>query len=293
MLGRPESEVVRGSIRSAREHQLPHEILEAGEIRRRFPQFTIHDDDIALFEARAGIVQAELAVQTHLELATREGAMLRFKEPVLHWEPSGAGVLVTTAAGAYAADSLVVSPGPWAPRLLEELELPLRVERQVLYWFQPKSGVQDYTPDRFPIYIWESPDGLQPYGFPAMDGPESGVKIAFFRIPNAQICTPETVDRRLNPEDEQAMRQVLRRFLPDLDGELRHATTCLYTCTPDLHFVMGLHPTYPQVSYAAGFSGHGFKFCSVVGEIMADLATNRATRHDLELFARDRFSKAG
>lgn len=293
MLGRPDSEVVRGSIHSAREHHLPHEILEAREIRRRFPQFNIHDDDIALFEARAGFVEAEAAVQAHLDLAARHGATLQFEEPVLRWEHSGDGVVVTTTRGTYAAESLVVSPGPWAPTLLEELGLPLQVERQVLYWFQPRNGIENYLPDRFPIYIWESPDGLQPYGFPATDGPHGGVKAAFFRIPHAQICTPDTVDRQLRPADEQAMRAILRRLLPGLEGELRQATTCLYTCTPDLHFVMGLHPAHAQVSFAAGFSGHGFKFCSVVGEILADLATHRSTHHDLSLFSGDRFAKRG
>lgn len=289
MLGRPDSEVVRGSIHSAREHELPHEILDASEIRRRFPLFHIEDATIALYESRAGVVQTETAVQSHLDLAARDGATLKFNEPVLNWTPSGEGVVVTTHDATYTADSLVISAGPWAPGILSDLGLPLRVERQVLYWFQPKGDIQNYQPDRFPIYIWESPDGLQPYGFPAMDGPDGGVKVAFFRIPNAQICTPETVNRQLNPTDELAMRAVVRRVLPDLDGVLRHATTCLYTCTPDLHFVVGLHPQHPQVSVAAGFSGHGFKFCSVVGEIMADLAIQRKTAHDLSLFSPCRY----
>jgi len=289
MLGRPGSEVVSGSIRSAREHSLPHEILDAPEIRRRYPQFRIGDDQIGLFEARAGVVQTEAAVETHLELASDHGATLHFEEPVLTWEAAHGGAVVTTTRGTYSADTLVLSPGPWAPQLLQDLHLPLRVERQVMYWFQPKSGVEIYQPNRFPIYIWENSDGLQPYGFPAMDGPNGGVKIAFFRIPDAQVCTPETVDRQLQAADETAMRTVIRQFLPDLDGELRHAATCLYTCTPDLHFVMGLHPSHSQVAFAAGFSGHGFKFCSVIGEILADLATTRATRHDLSLFCRKRF----
>lgn len=290
MLGRPESEVVHGSWLSAREHSLPHEILDAREIRRRFPLFHVDDAEVGLFEAKAGVVQAEEAVQTHLDLATARGAELHFEEPALHWDTSGSGVTVTTARGTYSADQLILSPGPWAPHLLAGLNLPLRVERQVLYWFQPRGDIAAYQPGRFPIYIRESADGLQPYGFPALDGPDGGVKAAFFRLPNAQICTAETVDRGLHPADENALREALRQFLPDLDGPLIHATTCLYTCTPDLHFVMGPHPHHPRVTYAAGFSGHGFKFCSVVGEILADLATQGSTRHDLSLFSPHRFT---
>lgn len=284
MFGRPDSEVVRGSRLSAEQHGLPHEILDAREIRRRFPPFQIDDDVMGLFEREAGLVQTEGAVQAHLDLAASAGADLHFEEPVIQWTPDHDGVRVTTSRGVYVADRLILTPGPWAPEVLADLGLPLQVERQVLYWFQPRDDIRAYFPEQFPIYIWESPEGLQPYGFPAMDGTSGGVKTAFFRLPNAQICRPETVDRRLNPADEQAMRTILRRFLPGLDGPLVHATTCLYTCTPDLHFVIERHPAHPQVAIAAGFSGHGFKFCSVVGEILADLATRGTTRHDLRLF---------
>ena len=292
MLGRPEAEVVRGSIHSAQKHGLPHQILTAREIRRRFPLFQIEDPEIGLYEAKAGVVQAEGAVQTHLDLAASHGATLQFEEPVIRWETTPDGVRVVTHRGVYTAERLVLSPGPWAPERLAELNLPLRVERQVLYWFQPKGGTTAYQPDRFPIYIREGADGLQPYGFPALDGPTGGVKVAFFRLPDAQICTPETINRELQDADEQALRTALRSFLPDLDGRLVQATTCLYTCTPDLHFVIGLHAQHPQVSYAAGFSGHGFKFCSVVGEILADLAQHGTTRHDLSLFSPQRFEIA-
>lgn len=291
MMGAPGSEVVSGSIRSAREHGLAHEVLDSSEIRRRYPLFQIPDHHIALFEAKAGVVHTERSVQTHLDLATAYGADLRFNEPALSWtaEPDGS-VSVLTGRGIHRADHLVITPGPWAPTLLTDLGLPLEVQRQVLFWFQPPGGVLPMLPGRFPIYIWEGEDGLQPYGFPAMDGAAGGAKVAFFRIPNAQTCTPETIDRSARQEDEAAMRGMLRRFLPALDGPLLQTATCLYTNTPDLHFAMGPHPRHPQVSFAAGFSGHGFKFCSVVGEILADLAIRGATRHNLGLFDCRRFA---
>lgn len=292
MMGAPDSEVVRGSIGSAQEHGLPHEILDAAEVRRRHPPIRLPESHIALFETRAGVVHTERAVQTHLDLARAYGATLRFEEPVLSWDADGGGVRVQTTQATYHAQRLVVTAGPWAPSLLSELEIPLEVERQVLFWFQPKAGIREFLPGRFPIYIWDRTGDRQPYGFPALDGPDGGVKIALFRTPDSDRCTPETVERGIRPSDVEPMRECLRELLPDLDGPLLHATTCLYTNTPDHHFAVGLHPHHGnRVALAAGFSGHGFKFCSVMGEILADLALTGKTNHDLSLFRLDRFGR--
>lgn len=291
MMGPEDSAVVRGSLQSARQHGLPHELLDAAEVRRRYPPLRLPDGQVALFESRAGVVHTERAVQTHLDLAAQCGADLHFHEPGLAWTADGTGVRVRTASREYVAERLVLTPGPWAPRVLAELDIPLQVERQVLYWFQPGTGIEPFLPDRFPIYIWDQPGRRQPYGFPALDGTSGGVKVALFRAPEVSACTPETVDRTVHPADEAAIRPSIRSLIPDLDGPLLHAVTCLYTNTPDQHFLIGLHPGHaPRVALAAGFSGHGFKFCSVVGEILADLAQTGRTGHDLSLFALDRFS---
>jgi sarcosine oxidase len=285
MMGTPESEVVSGSLRSAREHGLSHELLDARQIRRRYPQFQISDNTVALFERAAGLAFCEPAVAAHLKMAARHGVELHFEEPVVRWNAeSDGGVTVTTLRGTYAAGQLVITPGPWAPTLLAELGVPFVVERQVLFWFQPPGGTQPFLADRFPIYIWQHPSGATPYGFPAVDGPDGGVKIAFYRKPVAEPCTPETVDRRIRDDDVTDMRQAVRELLPALDGPLLHASTCLYTLTPDLNFVIGPHPLHPQVKVAAGFSGHGFKFCSVVGEVLADLVAAGRSRWDIGLF---------
>ena len=163
----------------------------------------------------------------------------------------------------------------------------------MLFWFQPPGGVDAFTSGKFPVYIWQRRDGTTPYGFPALDGPEGGVKIAFYRKALAEPCTPTNVDRRIRDDDVQEMRQAIREFLPALDGKLVQATTCLYTLTPDLNFVIGEHPRHAQVKIAAGFSGHGFKFCSVVGEILANLVTIGRAGHDIGLFDPKRFTKAG
>jgi sarcosine oxidase len=290
MMGAPDSAVVAGSLRSAREHGLPHEMLDAAEIRRRWPSFHLNDDAVGLFERMAGYVRCEDAVRAHLDAATQAGAELHFREPVLSWHAESDHVRVTTAKGSYSAARLVITPGAWAPSLLDDIGVPISVERQVLLWFQPKSGVAAYAPENFPIYIWQERPGVETYGFPALNGPDGGMKVAFFHSPVREITTPESVDRRIRDDDIDSMRAALRQFFPDLDGAFLRGTTCLYSMTPDQHFAIGLHPQLPNVVIAAGFSGHGFKFCPVIGEILADLASSGRTRHDISLFAPGRFA---
>ncbi|MEU1132373.1 N-methyl-L-tryptophan oxidase [Streptomyces sp. NPDC005900] len=291
MLGRPESRPVAGSLLSAERWGLPHEMLDAKEIRRRFPTLTPDDDEVALYEARAGLVRPESTVAAHLELATRDGADLRFEEPMTRWEPCRGGVRVHTAAGTYTAGHLVVCPGAWAPELLTDLGVPFHVERQVMYWFQPTGGVRPFLPDRHPIYIWEDARGVQVYGFPAIDGPELGVKVAFFR--KGTPCTPRTIERTVHDHEIAAMAEQVGRLIPSLPGRFLKAATCMYSNTPDEHFVIARHPAHPgSVTVAAGFSGHGFKFVPVVGEIVADLALDGATGQPIELFDPARFAAA-
>lgn len=290
MMGDPDSEVVRGSRQSAQTHGLAHECLEARDIRRRFPAFQPGDRTVALYEPMAGIVYCEAAISAHLKSAARDGATLQFQEPVVEWNAHDSGaVTVTTARATYHAEQLVLTPGPWAPSLLSDLGLPLVVERQVLYWFQPSEGTARYQPDRQPVHIWQRSDGATPYGFPAVDGPDGGVKAAFYRQHRSETCTPESVDRTIRPAEVDDMRAALREYLPGLDGPLVRATTCLYTMTPDHHFIIGTHPRHPNVHLAAGFSGHGFKFCSVVGEALAHQAAGTAHQLPLSLFLPSRF----
>ena len=281
--GPPDSELVAGSLRSAREWDLSHEVLDAGEIRRRFPEFRTAPDEVGVHEAAAGFVRPEATVAAHLGLAGQRGAELHFDEPVLSWTASaGGGVQVSTAAGSYDADRLVICPGAWAPELLAQLELPLTVERQVMYWFQPLRGVLPYLPARQPVYVHEDRSGTQIHGFPAIDGPEGGAKVAFSR--RGTVCTPDSIDREVHPAEVTAMVEHLVGVLPSLPGRFLSGVTCMYTTTPDQHFVIALHPQAEQVTVACGFSGHGFTFVPVVGEILADLATTGTTAHPIGLF---------
>jgi sarcosine oxidase len=283
MLGREQSAVVRGSLESARQHGLDHEMLDAATIRRRFPPFQPGPDTVALYEAQAGIVFPEASVAAHLERAAALGAELHFEEPVANWEPvaSDGAVAVTTTSGRYEAGRLVIAPGAWAPELLRDLGLPLVVERQVQYWLKPHGGIEPFLPERFPIFIWDDEQGPGLYGFPAIDGPDGGVKIALHH--GGVACTPQTIDREVHAEEIGRLQERIATQIPDLNGQLLRAVTCMYTNTPDEHFIVGLHPRHAHVALACGFSGHGYKFASVVGEILADLATEGATSHPIQL----------
>jgi sarcosine oxidase len=279
-LGPPDSLTVAGSLRASQEWSLPHEVLDAGQIRSRFPNFTPQPGDVGLYEAKAGFARPEMTVAAHLDLAARVGATLRFGEEVQGWSETKTGVTVTTAAGTYTAGQLVICPGAWAPQLLAELGIPITVERQVLYWLDPVGGTAPFEDQ--PIFINENANGMQIYGFPAIDGPDGGVKVAFFR--KGQECTPETIDRVVHPEEISAMRDRVTELLPALTGDCVHSATCMYSNTSDEHFVITRHPDYANVTVACGFSGHGFKFVPVVGEIVADLATTGTTAHPIALF---------
>ena len=293
MLGRPDSRVYSGSARSAAQWDLPHELLDAAQVRARFPTLTPTEDERGLFEPTAGFVRPERTVTAHLDLAARAGAALRFGETVRSWhaDRNGHGVTVTTDAGTVTAGRLVLTPGAWAPQVLADLALPLTVERQVMYWFAPVGGDATFAPDRFPIYIWEAEENVTVYGFPTSDGPGIGAKVAFFRVPGPhQVTTPETIARAVAAAEVAQMRAYIAERIPMLNGELLGAKTCMYTNTPDEHFVITTLPHAPQVAVAAGFSGHGYKFASVIGEIMADLATDGTTRHPIALFGPERFA---
>jgi sarcosine oxidase len=284
MLGRPGSSIVEGALLSATQHQLPHQLLNANEIRRRFPAFQPRPDDIAVYETAAGYLLPETAIHTHLELAARQGADLHFHEPVIDWSahPSGDGVTVKTETATYHADRLVIAPGAWASQLLADLEIPFDVRRLVMCWFQPIAHPDLFQPANFPIYIWDVDGQSIFYGI--------GVKAGMHSAPTR--CTPETIDRTIRDADVSELRGHLRNFIPDLNGPLDRAVTCMYTLTPDQHFVVGLHPRHPQVSIAAGFSGHGFKFTSVIGEILADLAIHGHTAQPIGFLSHHRFAHA-
>lgn len=273
--GRPDGPTVGGALASARRWGLEHELLDAPAIRDRFPTMTPTDGEVALVEDRAGAVHPERSVTAHLALAARGGADLRHGVTVLGATSTASGVRVTTDRGEFEADRLVVAPGAWAGPLLG---LPVQAERYVQFWFEPDDPAAF---DGHPVWIWEGAGLRQVYGFPL--GPDGLVKLAFFR--GGDPCTPETIDRSVHDAEVAAIADFAARHLPGAVHRFVRARTCLYECTPDHGFVLGHHPGQENVVLACGFSGHGFKFVPVVGEIVADLVADGATAHPIGPFA--------
>jgi sarcosine oxidase len=278
MIGRTDGVVVGGARRSAELHHLPHENLSAAEIRTRFPGLRPSDDMVGVWEPRAGILFPEKCICAHLQRAQDNGATLHFDEPALTWKPEGQQVRVTTAKGDYSAAQLVLSAGSWIQSLLPGLDLSFTVERQVLFWFDPRVPAL-FQKDRCPIHLWEHAPGKFFYGFPDLG---NGVKLA--RHHEGEIIRPEVVRRDVDEREVEGIRTLARTFLPEADGPLREATVCLYTNTPDHHFFIDRHPTLPQVLIVSPCSGHGFKFSSVIGEIVSELTLGGTSRFDLSLF---------
>jgi sarcosine oxidase len=286
-IGSLESNLITGCLKSAHTHGLAHELLDANAMRRRFPQFVLAADEVAVYEEKVGYLRPEACIQQHLRCASRRGAELRFEEPMLSWtaSASGDGVSVVTERRTYQAKALVLSVGSWTNEFVPGLPVSLTVSRRVLFWLRPTGESSAFDRGRFPIFLWEPERGMLFYGFPRIDesvDPKIGIHTG------GEDCTPATIDRRIHPRDVAAIRSAIEGRIPALNGEISRATTCMYTMTPDEHFILDAHPLYPQVSIAAGFSGHGFKFAPVVGEILAELAMTGRTSRDIALFSGSR-----
>jgi sarcosine oxidase len=234
---------------------------------------------LAVWEPRAGILFPERCIAAHLSLARQHGATLRYEEPVLEWLTDGDGVKVRTAKAEFRAAQLILSAGSWINYLLPGRPLPFSIERQVLYWFEPQRATTQFHPRHCPIHLWQLDDNKLFYGFPDLG---EGVKVA--RHHDGEITSAESVSRVVSTTEVNDMRAIVRRHLPGADGPLRAATVCLYTNTPDEHFWIDRLPDCPQVLVASPCSGHGFKFSSAIGEILADHILRAEPRFDLTLF---------
>ena len=279
MIGRPDSALIEGARRSAEMHRLPHTMLTAAEVRARFPALHPEQDMVAVLEPRAGVLFPEACISAQLAQARRHGTELRFDEPVLRWESDGDFVRVFTSRAEYRARQMVVTAGAWVGSLLPGLALPFQIERQVLHWFDPARDVTAFSPSQCPIHLWQFDDDRFFYGFPDLG---TGVKAAFHHA--GESTTADGVCRDVAPAEVDAVRAALRRFVPAADGRERASAVCLYTNTPDEHFLIDRHPGAPRVLVASPCSGHGFKFAPVVAEILSDLVQDRPQRFDLELF---------
>lgn len=285
-IGPAQGDLIGGVLRAASQHSLAVELLEPVRLKRRFPLFHFDEGFVGVLEREAGFLDVERCLKAAAEDAIAHGAKLRCTEPVLEWQATASGVTVRTERRTYNADRLVIAAGAWATKLLGELGAKFTVMRQVPMWFAP-ADLRPFARDRFPIYLAETPKGTF-YGLPAID--PRGHKVArHYGAP--ELSGPDVVERTVTESDEAPLRAFLRTHLPAADGPRRHASVCLYTLTPDRHFVIDRHPEHESVVIAAGFSGHGFKFAPVVGELLADLVEKSDLDNRTELFRIERLLK--
>jgi sarcosine oxidase len=291
--GAPACESVAGTLQAARRHALPIETFTAREAARRFPAYRFGDEMIALHEADAGYLEVEHCVATHLELASEAGADLHLHETVVSWTADGAGVLVRTDRGEYRAGRLIVTAGPWAASVLsacsagvdESYRDWLKVVRKPVFWF-PASEAFDTAAGNC-TFFFETTAG-QFYGFPRIDG--ATIKVAE-HTQGDPLTDPGTVDRGLHPADLERVRGFLDEHIPTVAPEPTNHSVCMYTRSPDGHFIIDRHPEFPQVVLGMGFSGHGFKFTTVLGEALADLALQGETALPIGFLSADRLQK--
>ena len=286
-LGPPEATILRGSRLAAETHGLPHERLDRVALTERFPVFRLPDHFEGFYEERAGYVVPERAMEAHAILARKKGAVLREREGLVEWKIEGEGVCVRTEKGEYTADRLVLTAGAWTSRILDSLAIDLVTTRQLLAWFRPQE-THPFERDHFPCWFIENDSPYGHYGFP-LQKEQAGVKIALHR-PGEPIDPDELPTFDAVPAEEEIafLRETLEQFLPDAAGPLLATRTCLYTNSPDGHFLIDRHPEVPAVTLACGFSGHGFKFATVMGEVLADLASSGKTDHPIDFLKLNR-----
>jgi sarcosine oxidase len=275
------------TVAAARKYGIAHELLNAPEIRSRYPQFRLRDDELGYFEPGAGLVRPEACVAAQLELARRDGAEINRDERVTELFPDANEVLIKTDRESYCASSVILSSGAWLPEFLgSDVARIFRVFRQVMFWFAPRDGT--FRPGRFPVFIWELSGRTQAiYGFPDIDG--DGVKVATEQYDT--VTTAESIQREVSPDEAAAMHQnLIAPFLPQLPADCPRASSCLYTVTSDFGFVIDRHPQVERVIIASCCSGHGFKHSAAIGEALAELALTGRSPIDLAPFRLSRFS---
>ena len=278
------------TLAAARKFAIAHEVLDATEIRRRFPCFNVADDERGYLERDAGFLRPEACVRAQLTVAERNGAEIHREERVSRFEASANAVTVTTDKEAYSAGTLIVTAGPWLPELVDRrLARHFTVYRQTLFWFDLEAPVAAYLPRQWPVFIWELQGRKQGiYGFPAIDGARGGMKIATEQYEAA--TTAAAVDRAVSDEEKIAMYDAfVAPYIAGVSNRCLKAMSCLYTVTPDFGFVIDTHPDSKRVIIASPCSGHGFKHSPAIGEALADLAIDGATAADLAPFSLRRF----
>ncbi|OLS35882.1 N-methyl-L-tryptophan oxidase [Bacillus sp. MRMR6] len=284
-VGNRESDFLKNVIASSNKYSLPLEVLEPLDVQNRWPHVTIPRDFVGCFEPTSGVLKCEESIKAYQELAEMNGATIqinsRVKEIMIHNEK----VTVKTDDKTFYSDALVVSAGAWSGDLLSmlDLELPLTPIRKTFAWFDADENL--YRSNSFPAFAFETPQGLY-YGFPSIDG--AGLKVGRHDGGDPIHPDQEMLGFGALAEDEGDLVHFLEHYIPDI-GQLKYGKTCMYTVTPDEKFIIDLHPKYSNVAIAAGFSGHGFKFSSAVGQALSNLITSGKNDIDISQFSLNRF----
>lgn len=287
--GPADSWVFKGAFQSATQYDLPHEVLTGLELAQRFPGYRFPHDIMALYQPQGGFLTPEKCIVSYVNAATALGAEIHGREKVLRYEPTASGgVRVVTDRDEYFADSLVITAGAWDANLLPHLRGLAVPERQVLAWLQPQKP-ELFTTSNFPVFNVLVPEGRF-YGFPQYSIP--GFKFGKYHH-FEEVGNPDTLiqgdEGEPRPDDEAMLREFAGRYFPDATGPTMSLASCMFTNTPDGHFIIDQHPSLPQVAYASPCSGHGWKFTSVIGEVLSEIADLGHTRWDIGLFRADRF----
>ncbi|MBI5094485.1 MAG: N-methyl-L-tryptophan oxidase [Candidatus Hydrogenedentes bacterium] len=288
LAGKPNSELILGLERCYREHSLPHERLDAAQAQARYPEFRFPGGTVVFVDPSGGYLFVERCIEQHLEMAERHGAVVSIHEDVTAWKADDSGVTITTDKREIQAGALIITAGAWTSDALDDLGVPLRVLRKVQLWYDSPS-IGAYSGSGFPVFYVES-DGHGIYGVPAVS--EFGMKLAE-HTGGATVDDPDTLNRGLEPDDEQPILRFIHDTFPNMEPRRTRFSVCMYTVSPDEHFIIDQHPRHANVVIGAGFSGHGFKFASVVGEILAQLALDRRTSHPIDFLRLKRFQKDG
>ena len=286
-VGEETSEIIRGTRRAAREHDLPVESLSQREVKARYPTLELWKDEVALFEIDGGVLNPESAVRAHLKLAESSGAEMRFGVAMESWHATDKGFELRLSDGTQiSASKLVLALGPWFQETLESLGVRIRVQRNIQAWFSP--GTHAYDAPGFPAFLVKRQGLPAPlYGFPDFG---DGIKAAFHGF--GDLTDAKHVDREVDvARDVEPIARALEQWMPGAAKTLREAKSCMYTLTPDEHFVIDRHPDHANLILCGGFSGHGFKFAPVVGEIGAELALDGGSRHGIEFLSLRRFRR--
>jgi sarcosine oxidase len=285
MIGRPDDGLVAGTLTSVRTHGLAHELLDADRMRERYPQHRLASGEVAVYEEAAGFLRPEEAIRAAMRRAESLGATVLRRTPVEKVETGTQGVRVMAGGGTYQARHAVVSMGAWLGGFLPGQQVPLTVERQVVGWF-PLRAPELFSPQRCPVFMHETETGRYRYGFPSLDG--TTVKMAVHH--EGTTTRADEVDRTAHPEDLAPIQSFVRDQLIGVEPVAVRSQVCMYTNTPDAHFVVGPLPGLSTVTVLGGFSGHGFKFAPVMGDVAADLALQGRTDYPIDLFSPNRFA---